>query len=826
MTQPAPQLTPTHAQQLASSAIGDVIIALRGYRSIAPGAAQEVRELTYGAYSKDLLRHVLHQGALAFPIYQLGDPTPYTWVLRPELPRSDKDGKPIKYEWPRNTPNVFDLLPSYSSAIGDPSIPIWLTEGAKKADALASAYGGAIVPININGVWGWRGRNSKGGKAALPDMDLIAWEGRQVVIAPDGDIKDNAQVAHAVQRLGRLLMSHYGVADLLICYLPQQRGAPKVGVDDYLAAGHTPQDLETLLVPLGTVASGARVAFGIHPESGEQLLLPAGYDVRDQTIVQIDDQGRVRRLYSGAIFVAETGVDLQNGEQSAVVSWNGRGNHHGELTIPYAALSDSRTFSGLAGAAGAALGPKNIKDVMQFLVEFTQENREALPHRAHADRLGLVGSGLVLPAGAVGFQEAVRYVGRPVVQVGSDAGAYPAALQAMLSWPNAWPAWLIVGLSLAAPAIARLNLRRNPVTYLAGPSGSSKTTLGQFATGCWGDPTRHPLRVESGRTTPAGIFQTLEHLGGLPTLVDEAHTVPDPKRLELACYGFANGQTYTKGGVDGKARGGEALGGVLLLAGEALPEFKHAGSRLRVLWVDTGLYPPLGAEPRSEDGQRRATELEHAWTAGAGLLGLDVARRIWADWSTFVSEMRTLAADVALAPLGPWCEPLAAAAAALNVAFRAAGITTAPTGFDQLLDRWVELLLSGQHDTDPATDAWEALVTMLAQGRRRDDSDVEPITHAPIPSTAQWEWIEADRGGGVIACRKTEESYWRVLTSTPQFKERIGAAAVQLYGQAWLKRNLVLPNKDGKSTDFMKVYPSGAVRVLKVPDAMLSEWEE
>jgi hypothetical protein len=58
----------------------------------------------------------------------------------------------------------------------------------------------------------------------------------------------------------------------------------------------------------------------------------------------------------------------------------------------------------------------------------------------------------------------------------------------------------------------------------------------------------------------SGYFQTLERLGSLPALVDEAHTVPDPKRLELACYGFANGQTYGKSGADGKARGGETIG--------------------------------------------------------------------------------------------------------------------------------------------------------------------------------------------------------------------------------------------------------------------------
>jgi hypothetical protein len=817
-------LLPIHAAQLAASAIAKHVINARGYQSIAPGAVQPAFVLTGGAYSKTLLKEILHKGALAFPVYRLGAPTPYAWVLRPEMPRHRDDGKAIKYEWPRDTPNIFDVLPCYRDAINDPTIPIWITEGAKKADALASAYGPTIVPINENGVWGWRGRGAKGGKAALPDMELIAWEGRQVVIAPDGDVKNNDKVRLAVQRLARLLIAR-GVGELQICYLPQARGAAKLGIDDYLAAGHTPAELDSLLVPLDAVANGARVPFGTHPETKGELMLPAGYDVRNQTIYQVDEGRMPRKVYSGAIYVAETGTDMATGERSAVIRWNGRGTDHGELTIPYAALSDTKTFGNLAGGQGAALGPKNIKDVMQFLVEFTQENRETLPHRAHTDRLGLIRGGLVLPAGAIGFDEAVRYIGRPVVQVGADADAYPAAIRQLLNWANTWPAWLVVGLSLAAPAIARLKLRRNPVLYLSGPSGSSKTTIGQFATGCWGDPTRSPLRVESGRTTPAGIFQTLEHLGSLPALVDEAHTVPEPKRLELACYGFANGQTYTKGGADGKARGGETIGGVLLLAGEALPEFKHAGSRLRVLWADTGLYPPLGTEARSDEGKHRAAQLERAWAVGAGLLGREVAARIWADWGGFVADVRALQADVALVPLGPWAEPLAAAAAALNVVFRAVGVTSIhlpdpSTWVASLLDAWAAMLLSGQHETDPALDAWEGLITMLAQGRRGDDGYETAGSYVP----AQWEYIEADRGGGVIACRKAGDSFWRVLTSTPQFKERVGPAAVQLYGQTWLKRGLVQPNKDNKSTEYKKVYPTGAVRVLKVTEDKLSNW--
>jgi hypothetical protein len=728
-------------------------------------------------------------------------------------------------------PNVFDVLPTYRDALADPSVPLWLTEGAKKADALASAFGEQAVPINLNGVYGWRTRNDKGGKAALADFELIAWEGRRVVIAPDGDVKENPNVLHAVQRPGRLLTARYGVGELLVCYLPQARGAPKLGVDDYLAAGHTPTDLESHLVPLGAAAGGARVPYVTHPATGSKLFLPTGYDVRDKTILQLDEQGHARRIYSGALLVTETGVDLVSREHTATIAWNGRGDFHGELIVPYTALSDSRTFSALVGGAGAALGPQNLKPAMQFLVEFIQENRETLPHRAHADRLGLVDGGLVTPAGAVGFAEDVRYIGRPKVSVGSDADAYPRAICTMLGWHDTWVPWLVLGLSLAAPAIARLRLRRNPVLYLSGASGSGKTTLAQFATGCWGDPTRHPLRIESGRTTPAGIFQTLEALGGLPALVDEAHTVPEPKRLEMACYGFANGQRYTTGGVDGKARGGDALTGTLLLAGEAMPEFKHAGSRLRVLWVDAGVSLPLGAEARTPAGGLRSEVLERAWEAGAGLFGARIAGQLWADWPGYVAKVRALEGAAALQPLGPWREPLASVAATLQVTFAQLGITTAdlPGGaawVGRLLEGWAAMLTAGHTDNDPAAEAWEALVTMLAQGRRHDDGEwvEESRGGQRYHSPATWEWIEADRGGGVIACRKPGETTWRVLAGTPQFKERVGPAAVQLYGQTWAKRGLIVPAGDGKATDYMRVYPQGGVRVLKVPEDKLDGW--
>ncbi|NTV61933.1 MAG: DUF3854 domain-containing protein [Oscillochloris sp.] len=824
ITPQAPTLAPQHAQMLAASAIDPAVIVERGYVSIAPGCIYDWRQIAGGIHSDKLLKTVLHAGALAFPVYRLGDPSPHTWVLRPDLPRSDDSGKPIKYEYPKHTTNIFDVLPRYALALADPSIPIWITEGAKKADSLASLYGSSIVPISENGVFGWRSRNAQGGKTALADMELIAWEGRQVVIAPDGDVRFNKGVQQAVQRLARLLTARYGVAEVLVLHLPNLANGPKIGVDDYLAQGHTAVELEALLTTLGTVTASACVPLLTHPDTGEKLYLPPGYDVSAQTIIQRDARGNERPIYSGNIFVRELGVDLVSGEQTATISWNGRGTVHGERTIPYAALSDSKSFSALVGAAGAAIHPRNIKDVQALLVESVQANIDTIPRRQHSDRLGLVNGGLVLPAGAVGFSESVRYTGHPAVQIGDDHNAYPTAIsEALQAWPEAWPFWLALGLSLAAPALAKMRPRRYPVLYLSGGSGSGKTTALQFALGCWGAPTRQPLRMEAGRTTPAGIFQGLEQLGGLPLFIDEAHTCPEPKRIENAAYAFANGQRYTVGGADGKTHGGGELGGALLLAGEAIPDFKHAGARLRVLWADANAYAPLGAQPRSDDGQARAALLEHAWEAGAGLFGHAVAELVWRDWAAFIKDVHDLEQDPDLAPLQAWRTPLAAAAAALNVAFRVIQ-AQAPPVFGNILACWAEMLTSGHDETDPATDAWEAMITMLVQGRRSDDGDTDH-NGQPIPDSATWEWLEADRGGGLIACRKVSEETWRVLSSSPQFKERVGAAAVQLHGQTWLRRGWLLPGRDGKATEPMKTHTNALLRMLKVPAAALEAWQ-
>ena len=162
------------------------------------------------------------------------------YQARPDTPRI-KNGKPIKYETPAGSRMVLDVHPSAQSRLTDPSIPLFVTEGIKKGDALV--FQGCCA-VALLGIWNWRGSNDKGGKTALVDWESIALNGRQVYIIFDSDVMLNPKVHQALVSLQAFLESCG--SEVALIYLPSGAGGKKAGVDDYLVEGHSIDDLLAL----------------------------------------------------------------------------------------------------------------------------------------------------------------------------------------------------------------------------------------------------------------------------------------------------------------------------------------------------------------------------------------------------------------------------------------------------------------------------------------------------------------------------------------------------------------------------------------------------
>jgi hypothetical protein len=169
------------------SSIKPKVIEARGYRTVETKA--ELERLGFGRAQRNV-------PGLLLPIYAPGGEISL-YQLRPDEPRI-KNGRPVKYETPGGSRMALDVHPFAREKLGDPSVPLFITEGIKKGDALVSQ---GLCAVALVGVWNWRGTNEHGGKTALPEWEYVALNDREVYIVFDSDVMLKQQVYTALARL-------------------------------------------------------------------------------------------------------------------------------------------------------------------------------------------------------------------------------------------------------------------------------------------------------------------------------------------------------------------------------------------------------------------------------------------------------------------------------------------------------------------------------------------------------------------------------------------------------------------------------------------------
>jgi hypothetical protein len=227
-------LAEQHRRRIRNASIAPAVIAARGYRSIT--VRVELRRLGF-------TDNQTRVPALLIPVWGVAGEVA-SYQLRPDIPRVGRQGKPVKYELPRGSTMLLDTHPCIRERLGDPAFPLWITEGILKADSAISA---GLCCVALLGVWNWRGTNGLGGKTALPDWEAIALNGRQVYLAFDSDVMTKPTVFAALERLGSFLGSRKAIVRYV--YLPAGPGGVKTGLDDFLASGHSVDDLLALASP-------------------------------------------------------------------------------------------------------------------------------------------------------------------------------------------------------------------------------------------------------------------------------------------------------------------------------------------------------------------------------------------------------------------------------------------------------------------------------------------------------------------------------------------------------------------------------------------------
>jgi hypothetical protein len=310
---------PQHADALAASGVTPEHAHARGYRSVdTKKRLEDIGVTPAGRRVPGLL--VPQRGA---------DGSVWGYQYRPDSPR-ERDGKPIKYETPVGQRNGIDVPPGVADRIGDPRVPLWVTEGVKKADAGAIA---GLCIVALPGVWSWRGKNEHGGKVAVADWHDIALNDRRIILAFDSDVVRKQSVRHALTELAKYLKSKGAHVDYL--HLPDDDDDAKTGLDDYLVAGHTVDDLWRLVHPEPPeVVARATWETGASGATWETGASGAGGASGAPTVVTLDEAHATFRKWLGADYdmdaldatLAAAAVDHLDGDPLWLLLISGSGN--------------------------------------------------------------------------------------------------------------------------------------------------------------------------------------------------------------------------------------------------------------------------------------------------------------------------------------------------------------------------------------------------------------------------------------------------------------------------------------------------------------------
>jgi len=550
----------THFDHLVNSAISIDVIKERGYVSVLGKTA-----LKNTGFTKSQQR----SPGILIPLHGV-DGSIVGHQYRPDHPREGVNNRLIKYENPTGATIRLDVPTRCREQLGNPKEPVWFTEGVKKVDALASQ---GVCAIGLTGVWGFKSKNIYGGTTISADFDYISLKNRLTYLVFDSDSASNPQVALALRRLTEHL-ERKG-ANVTIIQLPDGADGAKLGADDYLALGHTIEEMKTLEVK--AIASQPR----------QVTRTTTQYDVTDSVFCWFKSTAEGISEIPLCNFTAKVVEDItrDNGlENNRYFKIEGKMfNGQGLPTIetPSAGFNSLNWVTAEWGIKPSIAAGSSSKDRLREAIQLYSKDARQRTIFAHTGWREIEGEMTFLhAAGALGRDdvevEVEPALGRYQLldPVGDPVEAIKKSLNFMLVAPleTTMPLW-------AAMYLAPLTeiIDTSFTVWLVGASGSFKSTLTALALCHFGTfDSRHLPASWSG--TQNELERLLFLAKDLPFVIDDWAPGQDSgkaKELEIKAERVIRAQGNRQGRVRMKSDTSSQVTyiprGLLLTSGEQLP---------------------------------------------------------------------------------------------------------------------------------------------------------------------------------------------------------------------------------------------------------------
>jgi putative DNA primase/helicase len=585
-------IDPKHAKEFADSAISPDIAAMN-FRSFDGTDENELDDIftqliespdhnnngMLSGKSQNDLANAIRGGGWGFKGYR-------GICIKPDNPRSNADGKNIKYESPRGQGNLQVSIPNVSVGAGkeiatkhgleqeysahleylflgsdleaedtgfwewflETNIPIVITEGCKKACSLVS---NGYPSIGLNGIWG-SGTNDKdmfgnhekdadgnSVKSLHPDLDPFLYN-REIILAFDRDNKEKTRrmVEAAKASLVRMLDD----PDLKVTDLKWRTNHK--GVDDYIAAQGV-KSLDRLY------ANRKEIKPKQPKEKVKQTQFITSIEHGLQRVTSSESEGGKETNSTEQIgnhLEAIAYLDNPEGTNAAILlELKTVRNQIRKLSIPRSDLAGDgvEILSHLMGS-GYGYNRKNKTELLEYLhglgagIEQTYtivdstgwiDGRYVSQHKTYGD-------------GDYVFQQ---------VELSSDAATEIKGT--LKDWKDNVGAKcdnnsrliFIIGIAFAAPLLAIVGLESGGF-HLMGDTSTGKTTAVKVAVSVTGEK-----EIPNWRTTANGLEMTATSHNHSMLPLDEIGQA-DEKGVGEACYMLRNGQGKSRSTKDLKVR--------------------------------------------------------------------------------------------------------------------------------------------------------------------------------------------------------------------------------------------------------------------------------
>lgn len=730
-----PGLLQTHLDHLTQSSISIEVMLERGYVT-----AMGKTPLRDAGFSKAQSR----APGILIPLHGV-DGSLVGHQYRPDNPRTDQRGKKLKYENPPGSSVRLDVPPRCREQLGNPDVAVWFTEGVKKVDALASR--GACA-VGLIGVWGFKGRNPLGGTTILADFDFITLKDRLAYLVFDSDSISNHHVQMALARLTEHL-SRKG-AKVRVIQLPPGEGGEKVGVDDYLAQGHTLDDVIGL-----EVIEEKELKQTLKERSGETYCIEAG---RICWIKQTHDGEAVTPLCN---FTARVTEDIlkDNGQETArffkLQGALGQGSPLPPVEIPSNSFNTMGWVTSEWGLKTIIAAGQAVKDRLREAIQLQSQDAVQRTIFTHTGWREIEGKHVFLTAGGViGAAELEVELEPPLRRyiLRQPEGDPSEAIRASLDFLNLGE--LKVTLPLwAAMYLAPLSEFIDPAFTLwyVGASGSFKSVLTALALCHFGDFDYLHLPA-AWRDTQNQLEKLLFLAKDIPLVIDDwapGQDTSKARELEVKAEHIirAQGNRQGKGRMkaDTSLRISYVPRGLLITSGEQSPSGHSHTSRIVTVEIEKDdVYRDILTEAQKTHHHLYNKAMSHylAWIASNwDKYKTEVPER-WTEWRDEVykeSQHPRLPSDIASLYAGLFM--------ASQFALEKGAITDnevaalRETGWRIFID-----MVSSQsgriEDERPGTRFIQVLKSMMDQGRAILWSKDDDGPRQPAPGTYPIGWLD------------------------------------------------------------------------------------